>query len=396
MSSGSRQVSGVTSKDPQRRQRLLIVQPWFSAIGHPAQSLLNTMRTLKKVARIDYLVSEDPHFEHHPDLARGLGVDQRLFRFKVSGSVLKENTVRCLLSMLKLAPRLRAVDSILFFDMELSRVAKWWPYVAPFLRVRQLSLLYLLGPEHFARQGSARRRLERLLRRTEVVLCLRTEELRQEWVAAFPHVAPDRIRTLPSLEIPESLDTPARHCEERADLSLGLLGQLRRGKSIDRLVPLFLDQPGLGTLKVAGSFASPAEKAALSLLQGFPGFEERYFSDEDLLQMAAAQDYIVILYDQWDKRMESAVLYLAMRVGRPVVVYAEGWCERMVRDFGCGITVTPSQADLAGSMASLPLPGSAEYAALIDGVKRFRDAHRPEVLKVSFLGCLGLELSPGE
>lgn len=378
-----------------RRQRLLIVQPWFSAIGHPAQSLFNTMRTLTRVAGIDYLVSEDPEFEHHADLAQALGKGQRLFRFRVSGSVLKENTVQSLLSMLKLSPRLRAVDSVLFFDMELSRIAKWWPWLFPFLKVRQLSVLYLLGPEHFAGQGSARRRLERLLRRKEVVLCLRTEELRQEWIAAFPHVAPDRIRTLPSLEIPEGLDTPVRHCEIRADLRLGLLGQVRRGKSIDSLVPLFVGRPELGVLKIAGSFASPEEKSALGVLQDFPAFEERYFSDDELLQMTAAQDYIVILYDQWDKRMESAVLYLAMRAGRPVVVYAEGWCERMVHEFGCGLCVDRTQEDLAGFIADLPLPGTTEYASLIEGVKRFREAHRAEVLTARFLASLGFELPDG-
>jgi len=99
--------------------RLLIVQPWFSAIGHPAQSLFNTMRTLTPVANIDYLVSQDAQFEHHANLERALGAGQRLFRFAVSGSALKDNTVKCLWHMARQARIFKDARCVLFFDMDL-------------------------------------------------------------------------------------------------------------------------------------------------------------------------------------------------------------------------------------------------------------------------------------
>jgi hypothetical protein len=381
----------VTSTRAQRGGRLLVVQPWFSAAGHPAQSLYNTMRALRHVPGIDYLVSEDPQFEHHSNLEQALGSGQRLFRFKVSGSELKKNTVTGLWSMVKLWRKLQDVHHVFFFDMDLVRVAKWWPVLGTLLKVRQLSLLYLLGPEQIGSHPSGKRRVERLLRRDEVVLCLRTPELEQDWTVAFPGADPSRIRTLPSLEIPEGIDFPARHGVPRTELRFGVLGQLRRGKSIDALVPLFSSRPEIGTLKIAGAFASPAEREALGLLQGFPGFEERYLGDDELLQLTAAQDYLLILYDQWDKRMESAVLYLAMRANRPVLAYAEGWCDRMIRQFGCGIAVPRVGIDLPALLATVPLPGSAAYAALLEGVQRFREAHRPEALLPGFLECLGFD-----
>ncbi|MBC7992743.1 MAG: hypothetical protein H7Z15_05815 [Rhizobacter sp.] len=347
------------------------------------------MRTLTRVTHIDYLVSRDALFEPNADLTQALGLGQRLFRFAVLGSDLKKNTVAALWAMVKLFSQFRDVRQVFFFDMDLVSIAKWWPVLGPLLRVKQLSLLYLMGPEQISGHPRSRRRVERLLRRHEVVLCLRTSELRQDWVAAFPDGDPERIRTLPSLEIPEGVDHPPQYCQERADVRFGLLGQLRRGKSIDALVPIFSSQPEIGKLKIAGSFASPAEREALSLLQGLPGFEERYLSDDELLQLTAAQDYIVILYDHWDKRMESAVLYLAMRANRPVLVYAEGWCDRMIREFGCGLSVGRADLDLRGFLASLPLPGSSAYAALIEGVQRFRQSHRTEALLPNFFGCIG-------
>jgi hypothetical protein len=382
-------VLAVASEKESRKDRLLIVQPWFTALGHPAQSLYNTMRVLTQVSGIDYLVSRSALFEHHSHLDQALGPGQRLFRFNVSNSDLRKNTVASLWSVLARIRKFRHVHHILFFDMDLGRVAKWWPLLGPLIRVRQLSLLYLLGPEHIGPRGTGRHRVERLLQRSEVVLCLRTAELRQDWVAAFPGVDPARIRTIPSLEMPNSTACPQRECQDRADLRFGVLGQLRRGKSISELVPVFNCHPYIGVLKVAGTFASPAEREALSLLQSLPGFEERYLEDEELLRLTTAQDYVVVLYDLWDKRMESAVLYLAMRANRPVLVFAEGWCNRMIQQFGCGVSVARAGLDLRTFLASLPLPGSAAYADLLDGVARFRAAHRAETLLPIFLECIG-------
>jgi hypothetical protein len=372
-------------------QRLLIVQPWFSAIGHPAQSLFNTMRMLAPVERVDYLVSEDKQFEFHANLAAALGRGQRLFRFPVSSSALKESTVKCLWHMASRVHVFSAARLVLFFDVDLLALAKRWRYLSPLMRVEQLSLLYLSGPEQFPEGSSARGHVARLLQRKDVVLCVRTLELEKDWIEAFPDVDRRRIRTLPSLEIPEAQGFPVRRCERRTDLRFGVLGQLRRGKSLDVLAPLFSGRPDIGVLKVAGSFGSAAERDALRVLESLPGFEERYFEDAELLQRTAALDYVVVLYDNWDKRMESAVLYLAMRANRPIVAYSEGWCERMIEQFGCGVSVAREGADLAAFLESLPLPGDPGYTALLEGVARFREAHRADVLLPRFTACVGLE-----
>jgi hypothetical protein len=124
-------------------------------------------------------------------------------------------------------------------------------------------------------------------------------------------------------------------------------------------------------------------------LQDHPAFEERYLEDEALLQLTAAQDYILVFYDHWDSRMESAVLYLAMRANRPVLAYADGWCGRMVRQFRCGITVVNGTLNCAKFFPTLPLPGSQGYGELLEGVGRFRAAHSGRALLPPFLERVG-------
>lgn len=373
--------------------RLLIVQPWFSAKGHPAQSLYNTMRNLSAVGGIDYLVSQDRQFEHHANLGQSLGTGQRLFRFNVSGSLLLTNTAKGLLSMAWLVRKYAEIQYIFFFDMHLVVVSILWPLLAPLLNIKQLTLLYLTGPERIAKYSFIKWLVGRLLSRREVVLCLRTEELEEAWKAAFSDVASTHIRTIPSLEIPEGYVFPARDCQNRAAVRFGILGQLRRGKSIEAMVTFFSKAPEMGILKVAGSFNSPIERDALRFLDAFCGFEERYLEDDALLQLTAAQDYILLFYDYWDSRMESAVLYLAMRSNRPVLAYSEGWCGRMIQNFSCGITVTREKLHLQDFFSNIPLPGSPTYAALLDGVARFRRDHRATALLPRFLQCVGF--APG-
>jgi hypothetical protein len=168
-------------------------------------------------------------------------------------------------------------------------------------------------------------------------------------------------------------------------MHFGVLGQMRRGKGLEILIPLFQQDQQIGELTVAGSFNSETERQALELLSGFRGYEDRFLNEDDLLQLAAQQDYLLMLYDVWDGRMESAVLYLAARANRPVITYADGWSGRMVRQYGCGIVTTKSEKNIRQLLMNAPRPGTLEYQKLLDGVAAFREAHSPRILVPRFL-----------
>jgi hypothetical protein len=125
----------------------------------------------------------------------------------------------------------------------------------------------------------------------------------------------------------------------------------------------------------------PKTRDEISVLSGFDGFINRFMSESDMLEQAAEQDYLLMLYDQWDKRMESAVLYLAARVNRPVIVYGDSWCGRKVREFGCGLIAPVVRQQAIEFLRTIPRPGSIEYASLLDGMTAFRVAHSVESLR---------------
>ncbi len=200
------------------------------------------------------------------------------------------------------------------------------------------------------------------------------------WRTAFNTVASGQIRYLPSLEIPdeEPRQPPDIHA---GTLAFGIIGQVRVGKGIEWLVPAFQSNVTLGKLTVAGEFNMPKTREQLSVLNGFDGFINCFMTESDMLGRAAEQDYLLMLYDQWDKRMESAVLYLAARVNRPVIVYGDSWCGRMVREFGCGVIAPVDRDQILELLQQIPRPGSVEYAGLLKGMETFRQAYSVKALR---------------
>jgi glycosyltransferase involved in cell wall biosynthesis len=361
---------------------LIIVQPWFTAVGHPAQSLLNTANALRGVDGLRYLVSlEDRKPSPQCDTLRSIAhVDD----FRVNGPSLREGTLKALFKLLNLKRKERGVSHIFFFDAHLVLLAGLWRCFYSRLLPRRLSLIYLKGPERIQHSFIANRLVSRFLGRQEVTLYLRTEELVQAWRTAFPAAPSTSIRYLPSLELPGN-DAAIEAPVPDSMLRFGILGQVRHGKGLEWLVPMFQNSPKLGMLTVAGTFNNAQDAESMYFLQGFAGFRNEFLSDDDMLAVAREQHFLLMLYDQWDERMESAVLYLAARAGRPVIAYDNGWCGRQVKTYGNGLLVHRDHDALPSLIASLPRPGSDGYAALLKGVERFRHAHSVDHLREPYL-----------
>lgn len=367
--------------------KMLIIEPWFCAIGHPAQSLLNLASAIGKDERVDYLVScsSDPGI--FLDSMGRLKAWGEVECYAVTTSVGDSNTVRALLALLRMRLKGRKYQRILFFDESLYILALLWPLFSIWLPVQRLGVLHLFGPNQGKgwRSRWARFVIGRFLRRPEVRFYLRTEEMALAWMDACKDAAGQiRISTLPSLEIP---DGPAyQHVLKASDQTrFGIIGQIRAGKGIEWLVPVFQNNAALGKLTVAGEFNMPQTREQLSVLSGFDGFINCFMTEADMLERAAGQDYLLMLYDLWDKRMESAVLYLAARVNRPVIVYDDSWCGKMVRKFGCGMVAPADRDETVALLRRAPRPGSAEYAKLLEGMDAFRQAHSVASLRARVL-----------
>jgi len=367
--------------------KLLIVEPWFTAIGHPAQSMVNTARALGPGSGVGYLIS-DPGGADLSALARELQKYGPTQCFQSHGSSLRTGTLLSLPAVLRIARKNGDLSHVFFLDADLVCLAAAWPLVGIFAgRVVSVSAVYLGGPERIAENAVARKMVSAFLSAVGRRLFLRTSELMQAWQQAFPEVPRDRIDTIPSLEIPQTDPHTVSRTGDR-ELKFGVIGQVRPGKSLEWLVPMFVDRPGIGTLHVAGTFTNARHQQRLSFLIGTANFDNRVLSEADMLLAASKQDYLIALYDDWDARMEAATVYLAARVGRPVIVYNEGWPGRVVREFGCGVAVGRTPRPDNAFFSSLPRPGETRYQALLDGVARFRDAHDSTRSRAVFLDKL--------
>jgi hypothetical protein len=365
--------------------QLIIVQPWFTARGHPAQSLLNTARVLGKRSDVCYLISRQPHRTEFAPIIEELAEYGDIHQFRVPNYALTVGTVLSFWKLARIARQYKDTVDVFFMDSHLLTLAAGHPFFASIGRkVRLIMAIGLVGPESVVAKPWRRAMIERWLQSGDAKLFLRTNELTEAWRSAFPAVDGRRIETLPSLEIPEANELLSVHGPE-GPTRFGILGQVRPGKGIDWLVPMFRKHPELGELRVSGTFFNDRHRAMLSELVGFPGFEDRYVPDEELLPRAASVDYLLTLYDSWDHRMEAATFYVAARAGRPVICYDQGWCGRMVREFGCGIALPGLKRPDAEVFRALPHRDSTEYRELVRGMEQFRQAHSGETWRAEFL-----------
>lgn len=363
---------------------LIIVEPWFRAAGHPAQSILNTARVLGRSSAVEYLVPEpgsDPALrESFDEFSRIAPVAT----YPAKSESLKKATFRALRAITSMGGFARG-KILLFLDAHLVALAAVWPWFRRQMRPNRIATVYLRGPERIAGSLLARALVKRFMAYPEVLLCLRTPELVDAWRAEYPAFA-DRIRHLPSLELADERfrsTAPTPNPVTR----FAVVGQVRHGKSLPALAALFKAQPQLGRFTVAGGYAdADAARVITPLLEGVE-VHDRYLSEAELDAIAEQQHYLLLLHDVWDGRMESATLYLAARVMRPVIVYDEGWLSRMVSEYACGVAI-PTNANLAHALQRLPQPDTIEYKALLTGMESLRADHAGSRLRMAFLETL--------
>lgn len=361
----------------ENKSNLLIVQPWFTAIGHPAQSLLNTASVLGVDDRVSYLISREGGDNLFTGLAEQLGQYGRVETFVVPSSSIRTCT---LLSLLALLRKRGGFTRLLFLDAHLVLLAFFWSWIAGFLKIEILSVIYLMGPEKISNNWLTRKVISSFLSRQDTRLFLRTEELADAWRTAFPGT---RIDVLPSLELPEGAKMPGPPVQV-GELRFGVLGQVRPGKGIEWLVPLFEEHPEVGVLTVAGAFITRQHEQALAVLRNYNHFINRFLPEQELVALAASQHYLLMLYDNWDARMEAATLYVAARANRPIIAREAGWCGRMVKTYNCGI-ICGKGSETADFFRFLPGPGDAAYLNLLSGLERFRMDHSGPAWRRQFI-----------
>lgn len=213
------------------RSNLLIVQPWFTALGHPAQSTLNTAAVLGASAQAVYLISREFGKGPFSEAEQRLRSHGRVETFFVPSSSIRTCTLLSFLALIRLGASGK-FERILFLDAHLVLLAFFWRWVAWLVKPEQLSVVYLVGPEKISCHPMAKAVVSSFLSRSDTLLFLRTEELAMAWRNAFPTIPKAKIDVLPSLELTENIPIPNQPTPTK-ELKFGILGQVRpaRGSS---------------------------------------------------------------------------------------------------------------------------------------------------------------------
>lgn len=363
---------------------LIIVQPWFSAVGHPAQSLINTAKTIGVNNDITYLISSTSQSSSFENAKKNLQHLGKVVDFSVKSDSIREGTFKSLVALNRYLNINKSIDRIFFLDAHLVILAAFWQFFYS-KKIKRLGVMYLLGPERVCQYFLIKTLIEKFLNRTEVTLFLRTDELVSDWKRVFPEA---NIKYIPSLEIPVDDELVSVKQTMSAIVRLGVLGQIRVGKGLEWLVPLFKSNLTLGKLIVAGTFNNIKQRQTLHFLEDFDGFQDQFLTEEEMIRIASEQDYLLMLYDNWDYRLEGAIMFLAARVNKPVIVYDRGWCGRMVNTYNNGLCAPENHELFTHFIHNLPRNTSDEYQKLLEGVAKFRQAHSGSTVREVFLDAV--------
>ena len=154
---------------------IVIAQPWFSANGHPAQSLINLAKIIGRQSNIIYLVSDmlgNKPIEKAKNEIKKLGEVQS---FVVNSPSVREGTLKVLNALKKLLVLKPTINTVFFLDAHLVLLSLLWPFFCS-KNIKKLGVVYLLGPEKIARYFFIKHLIGHFLKRKEVLLFLRTNE----------------------------------------------------------------------------------------------------------------------------------------------------------------------------------------------------------------------------
>lgn len=357
--------------------KVIAIQPWFTAPGHPAQSTLNFARVIPAAHLAGVLIPETPRQSPFDLVARAIQMHAPLCRFRAVGQRWRLNTALSALAARRYRRRIAAKQSVyLFIDADLFVVGMMCAIA--FFKEDSVCMVQLTGPESTLAHPVKQKTTIAALQSGRLKLLLRTPELTDAWRRAFPHFA-DRIQLLPTIE---SVVPPLPETQPRSDraVHIGVIGQIRVGKAIPALLAAAESAIGQAVVTVHGPLYPHQAESFIRLMRRHPQVHIGFMPEENMLRAALQNDYISCLAepDLWDTRMESASFWLAMKVARPVICFAEGWIGDMVRRTGCGVILARER--LNEELHSLPPRTSERYHRLCSQIDTLRAASSPEAL----------------
>jgi len=377
------------------------VQPWFASPGHPAQSLLRTYRSISPLVDVKSLVfiprdiNLDPYLLELIKLCSAdIILPKRSWEHKVFGTLAAGtfSSIRYLEQYRNEGKGLK----VFFLDANLYILSIFLNIQT--IKFDRLDVLCMVGPEFYQKTWpeylSKWLLVKKLFDLPYFHLHLRTEDLAHDWRRLFPYLG-SRIGYLPSLELQNSEFTNRTVVNDKTDIVLEkkflVAGQIRSQKSVLKLFNFFYSSPSLGKLTVAGKIVENSLKSKIfSRTVENVTILDRFLTELEIKKLFLNADYNLMLYENWDDRMESAMLFESIKYGCPVVAYKGGWLGTKIVQEGLGWVISRNKTDfeLFERIQQLPLPCSNEYKQILVNLEKYHQKCSSEHLVKEFLNRL--------
>jgi glycosyltransferase involved in cell wall biosynthesis len=378
-----------------------LVQPWFVSPGHPAQSLLRTYRSISPLVDVKSLVflpkdiNLDPYLLELIELCSADIIlpdsswEHKLFGTLAAGTF---SSIRYLEQYRNEGKELK----VFFLDANLYVLSMFLNIQT--IKFDRLDVLCMVGPEFYQRTWpeylSKWLLVKKLFDLPYFHLHLRTEDLAHDWKKLFPHIG-SRIGYLPSLELQNSEFTNKTVVSGKINIVLErkflIVGQIRPQKSVLKLFNLFYSYPSMGKLTIAGKIVENSLQSMLSsrTVENVT-ILDRFLTELEIKKLFLSANYNLMLYENWDQRMESAMLFESIKYGCPVVAYRGGWLGTKIVQEGLGWVISRNKTDfeLFEGIQQLPSPCSNEYNQVLINLEKCHQKWSSEDLVKEFLNCL--------
>jgi hypothetical protein len=385
----------------------LIIQPWFFADGHPAQSLVRTVKAISPYLRPKVLVFIPNSCSCHKlksfsSSVNAVNVDLNKPYFERVLTQLGAGTFYSI-AYIKKYTKIGKNINIFFLDSNLYilSLSIYFHGLQSNSKIVRLGNLCLVGPEYYQRNPvhsfTRWRLVKQLFKLNYFHLYLRTEELADAWKNALPAFS-EKIDYLPSLELQGSAyrseDSSSKKSISISESGLNFLvaGKIRPQKSVYELVSVFSKYSSIGTLNICGKISEHNLRIKIGEMVKIRNLKnikitDQFLSEEEIRDFFSASHYNLMLYKDWDMRMESAMLYESMKYLCPVVVYVGGWLENKVKKYGLGWSIprTVDEQLISQYLGKLPSPFSKDYLEVLENLRKAHDKLASQAIVQEFL-----------
>ncbi len=345
------------------KKKILFIQPYYFSGGHPFQSFNNLILNLLKYDKYDFLVSINNHIKEKNFIKDFNIINKKKKIFTYASSPKSSSNLNVYKAFLKTFIMRKKYDLFFYYDVNLNITSFLYVLFNIFFKKKIIVIYVLFGPEKIFQSKIRLYFFKLFLRLGNTKIVTRTIELEKSWKKSFNNFK-WKINHIPPIDFPKLNNF---NNIRKGNLSFGSVGQIRFGKSLEFLNSFFKKNIKYN-FSIIGGYANKQSKESSSFLEKkFLISNRTFLTFNEIIKAAAKLDYIILLYDKFfDKRNEVSTLYLAAKLGIPIICFKNNsWLYKQLKIFKFGYSIKSLK-----EFSNFPKRNSKKYKSYIRGLKK--------------------------